>query len=72
MRSRSGRDLESALELNRDAGCVLPGKAHLPDRHYLGKEAGRDLSTPLREPLEPILNRAHIRRVQITMADEFG
>jgi len=69
-----GRDLASALELNRTLSEVFPERSIFRIDHYLGKEPVENLLyfRFANSFLEPIWNREHIRRVQITMAESFG
>jgi glucose-6-phosphate 1-dehydrogenase len=69
-----GHDLASAVELNRTLGEVFPERSIFRIDHYLGKEAVENLLyfRFANSFLEPIWNRQHVRRVQITMAESFG
>jgi glucose-6-phosphate 1-dehydrogenase len=69
-----GRDLASARALNATLASVFPERAIFRIDHYLGKEAVENLIyfRFANSFLEPIWNRDHVKRVQITMAESFG
>ncbi len=69
-----GRDLESALAINRDVGAVFDERAIFRIDHYLGKEAVQNLLA-LRFAnalFEPLWNSRFIDHVQITVAETVG
>jgi glucose-6-phosphate 1-dehydrogenase len=69
-----GRDLASARALNATLTSVFPERSIFRIDHYLGKEAVENLVyfRFANSFLEPIWNRQHVKRVQITMAEAFG
>jgi glucose-6-phosphate 1-dehydrogenase len=69
-----GHDLDSARELNAELCAVLREEQILRIDHYLGKEPVMDINY-LRfanSMLEPVWNREHVSRVQMTIAENFG
>jgi len=69
-----GRDLESAIRLNREVGKVFRERQVYRIDHYLGKETVRNLLVFRfgNGIFEPIWNRRHIDHVQITVAESIG
>ncbi len=69
-----GRDLESALRLNREVAKVFRERQVYRIDHYLGKETVRNLLVFRfgNGIFEPIWNRRHIDHVQITVAESIG
>ena len=69
-----GRDLESAVQLNKVAASnFLEPQIYRID-HYLGKETVQDLLVQrFANPIfEPLWNNKHVDHVQITVAEELG
>jgi len=69
-----GRDLASARALNDVLHRHLPEDSIYRIDHFLGKEPVQNLlyTRLVNGLLEPVWNRANIRSVQITMAEDFG
>jgi glucose-6-phosphate 1-dehydrogenase len=69
-----GRDLESAQALDRTLHAVLPESSIFRIDHYLGKEPVQNLLyfRFANSLVEPLWNRDHVSRVEITMAERFG
>ncbi|MHB8459879.1 MAG: glucose-6-phosphate dehydrogenase [Candidatus Limnocylindrales bacterium] len=69
-----GRDLESALRLNREVGKVFRESQVYRIDHYLGKETVRNLLVFRfgNGIFEPIWNRRYVDHVQITVAESIG
>ena len=69
-----GRDLDSAIRLNREVGKVFREKQVYRIDHYLGKETVRNLLVFRfgNGIFEPIWNRRYVDHVQITVAESIG
>ena len=69
-----GRDLASALALNREVSRVLEERQVYRIDHYLGKETVQNILAFRfgNSIFEPIWNRRHVAAVQITVAEEVG
>jgi glucose-6-phosphate 1-dehydrogenase len=69
-----GRDLDSAIRLNREIGKVFREPQVYRIDHYLGKETVRNLLVFRfgNGIFEPIWNRRYVDHVQITVAESIG
>jgi glucose-6-phosphate 1-dehydrogenase len=69
-----GRDVESAIELNHLVLEHLPEERVFRIDHFHGKEPVLNLLVArfANSLLEPVWNRGHIARIEITMGEDFG
>ncbi len=69
-----GRDLPSAVALNREIGQVLSEKQIYRIDHYLGKETVQNILAFrfANGIFEPVWNRRYVDHVQVTVAEELG
>ena len=69
-----GRDLESAVRLNREVGKVFRERQVYRIDHYLGKETVRNLLVFRfgNGIFEPLWNRRYVDHIQITVAESLG
>jgi glucose-6-phosphate 1-dehydrogenase len=69
-----GRDLDSAIRLNREIGKVFRESQVYRIDHYLGKETVRNILIFrfTNAIFEPVWNRRYVDHVQITVAESIG
>jgi len=69
-----GHDLASARALERTIEAALPRSAVLRIDHFLGKDPLRNLAWMRHATawLAPLWSAAHVKSVQVTMAEDFG
>jgi glucose-6-phosphate 1-dehydrogenase len=69
-----GRNIESAIKLNRELGKILTEKQIYRIDHYLGKETVQNILVFRfgNSIFEPIWNRNYIDHVQITVSEKLG
>jgi len=69
-----GRDLDSAMRLNREVGKVFRERQVYRIDHYVGKETVRNLLVFrfANGIFEPLWNRRYVDHVQITVAESLG